>query len=120
MVDATLIARTQGPLIARYIDPDNWMGARIDSAGNVKLIKMLDGSESTVASNTYPTAATVEVRIDVSGSTNVIPIDGVGKIAAADGDITWGSVALTGQSPKFSNVKAGYDTEGDQGGSLKG
>ena len=97
----------------RYTDPDNWMAAEIRANGSVKLVKCLDGRETNVASNTYTTAATVNVRIKASGTTYTIWVDGTQKINTTDGDIAWGTLALTGRSPKFSNVKAGYDNNAD-------
>ena len=98
-----------GQLIVRYQDPDNYMSAEIRSNGTVKLLKVLDGKEITVASNSYTTAATVTVRIKCSGTTYVVWVDGTQKISTTDGDLSWGTVALGGRKPKFSNVKVGYD-----------
>ncbi len=100
-------------LVVRYMDPDNWMAAEIRSNGSVKLIKCLDGRETNVASNTYTPAGTVNVRIKAAGATYTIWIDGTQKISTTDSDIPWGTVALSGRSPKFSNVKVGYDNNSD-------
>ncbi|MBE7455094.1 MAG: hypothetical protein HS102_00455 [Planctomycetia bacterium] len=100
-------------LVVRYLDPDNWMAAEIRSNGSVKLIKCLDGRETNVASDTYTPAGTVTVRIKASGATYTIWVDGTQKISTTDGDIPWGTVALSGRSPKFSNVKVGYDNNAD-------
>lgn len=99
--------------MVRYLDPDNWMAAEIRSNGSVKLIKCLDGRETNVASDTYTPAGTVTVRIRASGTTYTIWIDGTQKISTTDSDIPWGTVALSGRSPKFSNVKVGYDNNSD-------
>ncbi|MCC7292345.1 MAG: hypothetical protein IT449_09830 [Phycisphaerales bacterium] len=94
-----VIARALAHLIVRYTDPDNWMAAEIRSNGSVKLIKCLDGRETNVASNTYTTAATVTVRVKASGTTYTIWVDGTQKISTTDGDLAWGTVALSGRSP---------------------
>ncbi|MCC7290600.1 MAG: hypothetical protein IT449_00900 [Phycisphaerales bacterium] len=106
----------------------------------MKLVKCLDGRETNVASNTYTPAATATVRIKAamvgvrinaamvgvrinaatvvvrmkgSGSAYTIWVDGTQKISTTDGDLAWGTVALSGRSPKFSNVKVGYDNNSD-------
>ncbi|MCC7292442.1 MAG: hypothetical protein IT449_10330 [Phycisphaerales bacterium] len=111
--DINLNSGALAHLIVRYLDPDNWMAAEIRSNGSVKLVKCLDGRETNVASNTYTTAATVTVRIKASGSTYTIWVDGTQKISTTDGDLPWGTVALSGRSPKFSNIKVGYDNNAD-------
>ena len=100
-------------LMVRYMDPDNWMAAEIRSNGSVKLIKCLDGRETNVASDTYTPAGTVNVRIKAAGTTYTIWVDGTQKISTTDSDLAWGTVALSGRSPKFSNVKIGYDNNAD-------
>ncbi|MCC7290423.1 MAG: hypothetical protein IT449_00005, partial [Phycisphaerales bacterium] len=111
--DINLNSGAMAHLIVRYLDPDNWMAAEIRSNGSVKLIKCLDGRETNVASHTYTTAATVNVRIKASGTTYTIWVDGTQKISTTDADLAWGTVALGGRTPKFSNVKVGYDNNSD-------
>jgi len=111
--DGDLNGGADATIITRFQDPDTWMGARIDSPGNVKLIKMLDGVESTVASSTYTPASSVEVRLDVNGATNAVRIDGTSTITATDGDILWGRAGLTAASATFSNFKLGHDNNAD-------
>ena len=47
-------------LMVRYIDPNNYIGARIDGT-DVALIKVEDGVESSVSSAGYDAAATMSV-----------------------------------------------------------
>ncbi len=107
-------------LIVRYMDPDNWMAAEIRANGTVRLVKCLDGRETNVASDTYTPAGTVNVRIKASGTTYTIWVAGVQEINTTDGDIPWGTVALSGRSPKFSNVKVGYDNNSYPSGEPRG
>jgi len=89
------------------------MAAEIRANGSVRLVKCLDGRETNVASDSYTPAGTVNVRIKASGTTYTIWVAGTQKINTTDGDIAWGTVALSGRSPKFSNVKVGYDNNAD-------
>ncbi|MCP4589426.1 MAG: hypothetical protein GY842_01650 [bacterium] len=104
-------------LIFRYADPDNYCAVSIDTNGpNVKLLKVVRGAESTLASTTYTLPgswpATVKVKV-TSGDAVTVWVDGVQKITYSSGlDVAAGGVALSSESAQFDNVKVGYDTSG--------
>ncbi|MBE7457798.1 MAG: hypothetical protein HS102_14420 [Planctomycetia bacterium] len=101
-------------LLVRYIDPDNFMGVELRDNGDVNLIKMLDGKQSTVASNTYTPGSTVTVKIKCDGINYTVWVGGVQKISTTDGDIDYGTVGLWAErNGKFENIKAGYDNNAD-------
>jgi len=57
---------------------------------------------------------TIELVKYTSGSDYTVWVDGVQKLnSTITSMMSYGTVALAGQSPKFSNVKAGYDNNAD-------
>ena len=97
----------------RYTNADNYYAVRLDSGGAVKLVKVVRGKESTVATSTYATATSVPVKVSASGTSIKAWVDGTLKIDTTDSDLTTGTVALAGEKDIFDNVKAGYDTNSD-------
>jgi len=96
-------------LMVRYIDPNNYIGARIDGT-DVALIKVEDGVESSVSSAGYDAAATVTVRVKASGIDYTVWVDGLQKLnSTITSMMSYGTVALAGQSPKLECVPPHLD-----------
>jgi len=63
LVDVTMNSGTYAEIWFRRVDPENGYIAYLGSDGTIRLDEMVNGSRSTVASDTYTTGTTVSVRI---------------------------------------------------------
>ncbi len=119
--DIKLNSGADGQLMFRYTNPDNYYAVRLDSGGAVKLVKVVRGKESTVATSTYATATSVPVKVSASGTSIKAWVDGTLKIDTTDSDLATGTVALAGEKAIFDTAcaqcgsmqEAGYDTNSD-------
>ncbi len=112
-VDITPVQRTPWSeddvgIMVRYTNPNNYyrfsMNARF---GVTRLEKRVNGQFVTLASNSrsYKTGQTVHIDVDVKGPDIIVSVDHTPIMAATDGDLTQGTVALyTEDLAKFDNV----------------
>ena len=59
------------------------------------------------------TSNSVVLKVQANGSTIKASVDGTLEINTNGSDIAAGGVALAGDTPKFDNVKVGYDNNAD-------
>ncbi|HNU46995.1 MAG TPA: hypothetical protein PKH26_17045 [Phycisphaerae bacterium] len=63
LVEVSMNSGTYAEIWFRRVDPENGYIAYLGSDGTIRLDEMVNGSRSTVASDTYTTGTTVSVRI---------------------------------------------------------
>ena len=87
------------------------------------MLEVVRGKESTLCSDTYTLPGSWPVNVKVMVTSNgeaTVWVDGVEKITACNvSQIAGGGIALASESAKFDNIKVGYDTACDQGGSAQ-
>ncbi len=99
--------------LVRYVDPNNHYRIELDSS-NVNLYRVLRGERSTALdSGTHSETGDIPVRILVSGTTIKVWVNNTQKINTTDPNIADGGFAITGDQPKFDNIKIGYDENAD-------
>jgi len=112
-VDVELNSGAFADVYFRYIDVNNTYRVRIDENGDVELGKFVDGDYTSLDTDTYTTASSVAVKAKCDGTTLEAWVAGTLKVTDTDSDLAAGAVALGGESPKFDDLKVGYDVNDD-------
>ncbi|MCK4627330.1 MAG: hypothetical protein KAV00_18605, partial [Phycisphaerae bacterium] len=114
-------------LIVRYADPNNFYAIRIQylyqglGDRTISLLKRVRGKETTLATNTYTQDTTLNLKVEVDGSTIKAWLDDVEKINTNGlSEIPAGGVGLRTAPCSsfvyyvwFDNLKVGYDNNSD-------
>ena len=106
------LGKTAGEDARRYRRMARWVTAHIYLHG-------LDDGEATLLDSDTYTEPENTTPVKVSGSIIKAWVDGTLKIDASDSTHAAGGVALVSDTAGYNNLKIGYDTERDQGGSVK-
>ena len=85
-------------LAGRFVDSNNWYGAAFYNSGTrrVQIRKKVAGSSSDIAEATFPFELDqwYTLKLQISGSTLTLSVDGVVQCEGTDTDFTSGGVAL--------------------------
>ncbi len=96
-VDARLNSGLDAGLLFRYLDPDNFYRARLETAGasnTVYLEKMLKGKLTVLGSTTFTPSTPNVLKVKCSASTLKVWVDGTLKITCTtNSDLAWGGSA---------------------------
>ena len=111
--DVKMNSGTDADLWVRYTDSNNGYKITLTSGGGISLSSYDRGQASAVASNTYTPASPVAVKVKLSATSIQVWVAGASKINTTDSTFAAGGVALSGDQPKFDNVKVGYDQNAD-------
>jgi len=111
--DVKMNSGTDADLWVRYTDSNNGYKITLTSGGGISLSSYDRGQGSATFSTGYTPAASVAVKIKVSGNSIQAWVDGTLKINTTDSTHAAGAAALSGDQPKFDNVKVGYDQNAD-------
>jgi RHS repeat-associated protein len=117
--DVAITGSNTADLLMHYIDPNNTYKVHMDVSSvpaGITLYKVTGGAETSLASGTYTTGASVAVKIKVYDDTGnqriKVWVDGTLKINTTDATHPAGRVAFGGVVG-IDNLKIGYDNNAD-------
>ena len=99
--DVKMNSGTDADLWVRYNNTNNGYRITLTSAGGIGLSSYDRGQGTAGFSAGYTPAASVAVKIKVSGTSIKVWVDGSLKINTTDSTHAFGGVALSGDQPKF-------------------